>query len=60
MPPRCMNLPVLQHAQDLGLRLQAHGADFVEEERAAIGNFEQAFLAGDGAGERAFDVAEER
>ena len=37
-------LAVLQDAQDLGLRLHAHGADFIEEERAAIGDFEQAFL----------------
>ena len=26
---------VLQHAQDLGLHIHAHGADFVEEQRAA-------------------------
>ncbi len=35
-------LAVLQNAQDLGLRVHAHGADFVEEKRAAIGNFKQA------------------
>ncbi len=35
---------VLQHAQDLGLRVHAHGGDFVEEERAAVGDFEEAFL----------------
>ncbi len=33
---------VLQHAQDLGLHVHAHGADLVEEERAAVGDFEEA------------------
>ncbi len=51
---------VLQHAQNLGLRVHAHGGDFVEEERAAVGYFEEAFLRGDGGSKRAFDVAEER
>ncbi len=52
--------PVLQDAQNLGLRVHAHGGDLVEEERAAVGDFEEAFLGGDGGGERALDVAEER
>ena len=50
---------VLQDAQDLGLHVHAHGADLVEEERAAVGDFEEAFFGGDGGGEGAFDVAEE-
>src|SRR5262245_29530531 len=37
-------LPVLEHAKDFGLGLQAHGADFIEENCAAVGDFEQAFL----------------
>ena len=37
-----------------------HGADLVEEERAAVGDFEEAFLGRDGGGEGALDVAEER
>ena len=53
-------LPVLQHAQDLALRVHAHGADFVEEQRAAVGDFKQAFLGRDGAGERALHVTEQR
>ena len=53
-------LAVLEHAQDLGLRLQAHGADFVEEDGAAVGDFEQALLRRDGAGERALHVPEQR
>src|ERR1019366_4997859 len=52
-------LAVLQHAQDLGLRLQVHGANLVKEQGPAVGHLEQAFLAGDGAGEGALHVAEE-
>ena len=35
-------LVLLQHAQNLGLRARAHVADFVEEQRAAVGLFEAA------------------
>ena len=51
---------VLQHAQNLRLRLQAHGRDFVEEQRAFVRDFEQALLRSDRAGERSLHVAEER
>src|SRR5450631_2254839 len=37
-------LAILQHPQNLALRVHAHGADFVEEERATVGNFEQPLL----------------
>ena len=43
----------LQRAQHLGLRLQAHVADFVEEQRAAVGQLELAASIRDRAGERA-------
>ena len=46
-------------AQDFGLGPEAHVADFVEEERAAVGLLELADLALMGAGEAAFAVAEE-
>jgi hypothetical protein len=36
-----------------------HGADFIEKERAAVGDLEKAFLGRDGAGECAFHVSEE-
>src|SRR5262249_11440335 len=49
----------LQRTQDLGLRLDAHVADFVEEERAARGRLELAAPIRDRAGERALDVTEE-
>ena len=35
---------VLENAQDFGLGVHAHGGDFVEEERAAVGDLEEAFL----------------
>ena len=50
---------LLQHAQHLGLRLQAHVADLVEEDRAAVGDLELAAAIGDRAGERAAHVAEQ-
>ena len=49
---------LLNHAQQLGLGFRADGGDFVEENRALIGDFEEALLGGDGAGESAFHVAE--
>src|SRR6201999_914369 len=51
---------VLQDAQDFGLRVEAHGGDLIEEERAAIGDFKEALLGGDSGGECTFDMAEER
>ena len=53
------DLALLQNAQQIGLRLQADVANFVEENRSAFGNFELAFLAVLRAGERAFLVSEE-
>ena len=49
----------LQHAQHLGLRLQAHVADLVEKDRPAVGDLELAAPIGDRAGERAAHVAEQ-
>ena len=53
-------LALLDHAQQLGLGLERDGADLVEEDGPAVGDFEVAFARGHGAGEGAFDVAEER
>ena len=50
---------LLDYAKQLGLRFVTDGGDFVEENRALIGDLEEAFFGGDGAGERAFDVAKE-
>ena len=54
-----LELVLLQHAQDLGLRVRAHVADLVEEQRAAVGLLEAADALLVGAGERALLVAEE-
>ncbi len=50
---------LLQHAQDLGLRVLAHVADFVEEQAAAVGLLEAADALLVGAGEGALLVAEQ-
>src|SRR5580698_7664385 len=50
---------LLESAQNLGLRLEAHVADFVEEERAAIGSLKLALFVGRGAGKRRLAVSEE-
>ncbi len=54
-----LELVLLQHAQDLRLRARAHVADFVEEERAAVGLLEASDTLLVGAGERAFFVTEQ-
>ena len=50
---------LLQHPQQIGLRLEGDVADLIEENRSAFGDFELAFLAVLRAGERAFFVTEE-
>src|SRR4030095_4667889 len=49
----------LEHAQELRLDRQRDLADLVEEDRAAVGLFEETLLRGDGARERTLLVAEE-
>ena len=49
----------LQHAQQLHLHGRAGGADFVQENRAAVGQLELADLVAGGAGERTGHVAEQ-
>ena len=53
------NLALLQDAQQLGLQGERHLADLVEEQRAAVGDLEEALLVVVGAGERALLVAEQ-
>ena len=53
------DLTLLQHAQQIGLRLQADIADFVEEYRATFGDFKFSLLAILRAGERALFVTKE-
>ena len=53
------HFPILQHAQQLGLRARRQLADLVEEHRAAIGFLEEPGALADRPGERAARVAEE-
>ncbi len=50
---------LLKHAKKFRLKFEGKVADFVEEERAAVGEFEAADFLADGAGERSALVAEE-
>ena len=49
----------LQHAQQLGLQVHRHLANFIQEQSAALGLFKQSFEFFLGAGECAFFVAEQ-
>src|SRR5258708_1297067 len=49
---------LLNDAEELGLRFWADGGDFVKEDGALIGDFEEAFLGSHGAGKGTLDVAE--
>ena len=53
-----LNLAGFEEAQEQRLHSQAHLANFVHEDRAAIGAFESAALVAMGVGEAAFDMAE--
>ena len=54
-----LDLALLDRAQQLRLQIQSQVANFVEEERAAVGPLELADLLAHGAGERALLVAEQ-
>ena len=51
--------PALEHAQELGLELQRHLPDLVQEQRAGVREIEQALLEVLGVGESTLLVAEE-
>ena len=53
------DLALLQRAQQFGLHADIQLGNFVEEQRAAVGNFEKAFLVGVSAGERTSFVTEQ-
>ena len=57
--PTRRHLAELEHAQQLRLRRRRQAANLVEEQRAAVGELEQAGLAVAGAEEAAADVAEQ-
>ncbi len=50
---------LLQHAQQFHLRLGGQVTDFIQKDRAAIGDLETPVAVGDRAGERALDVAKQ-
>ena len=50
---------VFDHFQKFRLQRHAHLAYFVEEERPAVGDFDQPFFLDDGVGESAFFMAEQ-
>src|SRR5262245_11742753 len=52
-------LPLLEHAQQLGLRQQVHVADLVEKNRPAVGQLELPLLPPDGSRESAALVSEQ-
>ena len=52
-------LPLLDHTEQLGLRLERHAADLVEEDAALVRELEQPLLGRDRAGERAPDVTKQ-
>src|SRR5258708_29997006 len=54
-----LELAGFQNAQELGLEFQGHVGDFVEKERAVVGELEAADAVDARVGEGAFDVAEE-
>ena len=57
--PSALELAGLEHAQQLACWLSGHVGDFVEEQRAAVGQLEAADAVGLGVGEGAADVAEQ-
>src|SRR5882672_1608596 len=52
-------LPFLEHAQQLGLKLERDVADLIQKYRSAIGQFKAADALRDSAGKSAFLVSEE-
>src|SRR4029077_12509148 len=50
---------LLNYAEELGLSLRANGGDFVEKYGALIGDFEESFFGGHGAGESTLHVTEQ-
>ena len=57
--PEAVVRSAIEDAQELDLELQIQFSDFVEEQRAAVGDFEEALLERIGAAEGSFFVAEE-
>src|SRR5215470_13720579 len=54
-----MNLPLLQEAEQLGLKIEGQVPDFIQEERAALGRPYDTFVALRRAGEGSLPIAEQ-
>ena len=52
------NFMLLEHSQEPSLHVRTDAADLVEKACTALGIFENAFLVGEGTGERAAHMAE--
>ena len=59
VPPTRSNRPSCKHPEQLGLHSQGHLADFVEKERAAVGELEPALFLAVGSGKRSPFVTEQ-
>ena len=57
--PNSQDLPIRDHAQELGLRGGRHLRHFVEEEGSLVGSLEEPLTAAVGAGKGALFVAKE-
>ena len=54
-----MNIAILQHPQQFGLKRKGEFANFIEEQRAVISHFELAAAVADRPGKGPFDVSEQ-
>lgn len=59
IPAHAVKLSICQHAQQSGLYIQRHIADFIQEKRAAVSLFKASLTNGIGSGKRPFFVAEQ-
>src|ERR1700730_11411314 len=59
VPPDAFKRALLEHSQEHDLWSRRQLADFIQKERSTVGRFEPPDSSLDGAGERAFLMAEE-
>jgi len=57
--PHAFEFAFLQHAQQFGLQVEGNLADLVEQQGAAVGEFEPSFTSVGGAGKAPFSWPEE-
>ena len=55
---QAVNFTFLQHAQEFGLQAERHLADFIQQQRAAVGHLKLSGFGGDGSGKSAAHMAE--